>query len=216
MELPGEGVWSWGSDPQAALSSLKPTLLHLQPSLRVAAGTKPLSITARGWMVFHFSFSPRFSRGIQQEASLPLPHILPDSPDLLPGHHQPSPHQRPVRAGAVRHGRGRAGAPPQNGLVCSRGQGGSTALPGWAGLGDPQKAPREPRGCLPAVWRGCDACALLACRRCTSAGWWRPAGTSWPSCRTCPPCTPPSTTCASSCPACRPATTPLPPPPRWV
>lgn len=30
MELPGEGgdsVWSWGSDPQTALSSLKPTLL---------------------------------------------------------------------------------------------------------------------------------------------------------------------------------------------
>lgn len=83
------------------------------------------------------------------------------------------------------------------------------------GLGDPQKAPREPRGeCLPAVWGGCHA--LFARRRCTSAGWWRPAGTSWPSCRTCPPCAPPSTTCASSCPACRPATTPSPPPPRWV
>lgn len=66
------------------------------------------------------------------------------------------------------------------------------------------------------MWGGCDACALLACRSCTSAGWWRPAGTSWPSCRTCPPCAPPSTTCASSCPACRPATTPSPPPPRWV
>lgn len=103
-------------------------------------------------MVFHFSFSPRFSRGIQQEASLPLPHILPDSPDLLPGHHQPSPHQRPVRAGAVRHGRGRAGAPPQNGLICSRGQGGSTALPSWAGLGwgIPKRHPESPGGvCRP-------------------------------------------------------------------
>lgn len=96
----------------------------------------------------------------------------------------------------------------------AEGKVGALPFPSQLGAGGSPKGTQRAEGVF--VWGGCDGCALLACRHCTSAGWWRPAGTSWPSCRTCPPCAPPSTTCVSSCPACRPATTPLPPPPRWV
>lgn len=58
-----------------------------------------------------------FFRGVQQEAPVPLPHHLPHGPHSLPGHHAPSSHQRPVRAGTVRLRPQRPGEYAQDGLL---------------------------------------------------------------------------------------------------
>lgn len=63
------------------------------------------------------------TRGVQQEAPVPLPHHLPHGAHPLPGHHPPAAHQRAVRAGAVRLRPQGAGEHAQDGLVLARGQG---------------------------------------------------------------------------------------------
>jgi len=64
-----------------------------------------------------------FSRGVQQEAPVPVPHHVPHGADPLPGHHQLAPHQRPLRAGPVRLGAQGPGEHAQDGLLLPGGQG---------------------------------------------------------------------------------------------
>ena len=85
-------------------------------------------------------------RGVQQEAPLPLPHLLPHGAHLLPGYHQPAAYQRALRAGPVRLGACRAGAAAQDGLLVGRGQGGPA--PGAPAPQAPAPWPGHSRSCL--------------------------------------------------------------------